>query len=944
MSRAPQVFISCDPEDEALLQEFVEHLALLEREGQVEVWHRGRFEAGTEWLQQAKDRLQNADFVLVLITAGYVASSCWEEDFRPSLKRHELGEARVVLVLARPFDWHPGHILWDLPVLPTNRKPIVQEGGDRDTGWAMVVRDLREMLLDEPNESNRGARERKEHRGGDGPSVQIHNLPVTGEQLIGRQKDLERLDRAWEDPDTHIFCIEAWGGVGKSALVNGWRARMAQEDWRGAERVFGWSFFSQGLRDTAASSAPFIDEALDWFGEESPALSEWERGQQVADLARKHRTLLLLDGLEPLQYPPGPQDGRLKDQAMQALLEALADQNQGLCLVTTRYRVANLNIFQGKTVHSLALENLDDEAGAKLLQTFELDATKSLLQEVSRQFEGHALALNLLGAYIRDAWEGDVVRCLKLDEKHLGPMRKIEAHLLEDDGADQASQIMATYQRWLGKNQRFRELAVLNLMGLFDRMASAEEIYALRSPPSIPGLTDHLADLPRPQWNRVIRWLREARLLFPKDPEAPGALDAHPLVREYFSRCLRQGSANTWAEGHLRLYEYLKGSTEKAPKTLAGLVPLYTAMAHGCYAGAVRNELFDDALNAVYRERILRSDNFSTRKLGALGADFGALYGFFDEPFTRVTSALNVDDRVFVLRQTGYCLRAQGRLWESVDCLKLALLLDREREEWGAAAVDAGLISQIHLTSGHLDHAISRGEEAVELADRGDDPVDQLKQRTALAYMKHQAGRIDEATVEFQRAMDRRESLDFSRNLENQTAECLVLFHYGDFLVGQGAHHQAIDLLEPKIRDLRITQRSRQAIALVQLVLGRAYLAQSSQKRAGDLLQKAVDGIRQAGREDCLPLVLLARADHRLAVGNLEGAQQDIHETLRLVERGRMSLYRVDALLAEARVHLKEPEKQGLVAAHLKKVGDLIQETGYRRRASELQFVKSCLG
>ena len=54
------------------------------------------------------------------------------------------------------------------------------------------------------------------------------------------------------------------------------------------------------------------------------------------NLIAHRRTLLLLDGLEPLQYPPGPQEGRLREPALQALLRELAAFNRGLCVITTR--------------------------------------------------------------------------------------------------------------------------------------------------------------------------------------------------------------------------------------------------------------------------------------------------------------------------------------------------------------------------------------------------------------------------------------------------------------------------------------------------------------------------------------------------------------------------------------------------------------------------------
>ncbi len=51
----------------------------------------------------------------------------------------------------------------------------------------------------------------------------------------------------------------------------------------------------------------------------------------------RRRTLLVLDGLEPLQHPAkSPVKGELKDPAIHALLRGLAAKNNGLCVVTTR--------------------------------------------------------------------------------------------------------------------------------------------------------------------------------------------------------------------------------------------------------------------------------------------------------------------------------------------------------------------------------------------------------------------------------------------------------------------------------------------------------------------------------------------------------------------------------------------------------------------------------
>ena len=109
---------------------------------------------------------------------------------------------------------------------------------------------------------------------------------------------LESLDEAWEGEDLNVVSLVAWGGVGKSTLVNKWVARMAADNYRGARRVFGWSFYSQGTSERVTSADQFIAEALAWFGDPNPNEgSPWAKGERLAALLRKAMTLLLLDGM-----------------------------------------------------------------------------------------------------------------------------------------------------------------------------------------------------------------------------------------------------------------------------------------------------------------------------------------------------------------------------------------------------------------------------------------------------------------------------------------------------------------------------------------------------------------------------------------------------------------------------------------------------------------------
>ena len=188
--------------------------------------------------------------------------------------------------------------------------------------------------------------------------ISVARLPVTGSDVFGREDDIAFLDRAWANKDVNVVTIVAWAGVGKSTLVNHWLRRLAAEHYRSAQLVFGWSFYRQGTSGGSSSADEFIDAALSWFGDPDPRIgTAWEKGERLAKLIANRRTLLVLDGLEPLQNPPGPQEGRVREPSLQALLRELAAFNTGLCVITTRIPVADIADHEGTSAPRLDLEH-----------------------------------------------------------------------------------------------------------------------------------------------------------------------------------------------------------------------------------------------------------------------------------------------------------------------------------------------------------------------------------------------------------------------------------------------------------------------------------------------------------------------------------------------------------------------------------------------------------
>ena len=120
------------------------------------------------------------------------------------------------------------------------------------------------------------------------PKVQIAKLPVTGEDLFGRAKELKIIDDAWENPNTTILTQAALGGVGKTSLVNHWLNRMGRDNFRGASRVYGWSFYSQGAKEGTLLARAHMHRLTHDFAKAHVDLEE------VRDLAERSEMKLFL--------------------------------------------------------------------------------------------------------------------------------------------------------------------------------------------------------------------------------------------------------------------------------------------------------------------------------------------------------------------------------------------------------------------------------------------------------------------------------------------------------------------------------------------------------------------------------------------------------------------------------------------------------------------------
>ncbi len=752
--------------------------------------------------------------------------------------------------------------------------------------------------------------------------------------LTGRDTEESLLLDAWascapeadDDAKTNILVLHAIGGAGKTALMRRLVDRLAETDFPHAEKVLGWSAYSQGSGENRnADSENFIIEALRFMGElgELPG-DAIARARLLAARLKETRTLLLLDGIEPLQSLPDVNKGRLKDKGLQRLIQDLALGHPGLVVITSRQHLPELENRSEPDVRSRALDSLSPRAGAHLLRHLGCWGAKDDMQKAVEEVQGHALSVTLLGTYIDAVEAGDIAR-----RDHLGLQDIIDteeelaaseqtARLAKRAGAIMAGYIARFEALQTESNGRGEvERMLLSIVGLFDRPADGGAVRALLEGEPIPGLTDewHAASLA--QRDKRLRTaksrLRELKLLGSEDEADPDALDAHPVVRSHFGKALQQTSPDSWRAAHERLYRHYQAVPEKElPDTLAEMQPLFHAINHGCKAGRLQEAWYE-----VYARRVRRGNQaYINKHLGAYAANLGALAHFFDPPWGAPNEALTAPVRSVALGFAAFALRALGRLTEAEAPLAETIKMHVDAGNWKFAAIEGANLSELRRAIGRVAAGVEAGEEAVAYADRSGDGFQMMVNRASLANVLAEAGQEPAAAALFAEA----EARQAKQEPQFLRLYSLQGYLYCDLLLARGAA-QAVqeraaweDEIQKQVAGVSMLARGTLALADGRaLALRAAHGDAEAAGAAGPRLDVAVTALRAASQDIYLAQGLLARAEfHRQAfecggdATNLKTAADDLAETHDIASRGSMGLFLIDWHLESARLCLAQ--------------------------------------
>ncbi len=273
---APNIFISYSHKDEEWKDKLVTHLGVLEKEGLLDLWDDRKIEVGDDWRPEIEKAIERADIAILLISANFLTSNfILDEEVPKFLARREKKGMRVFPLIIKPCAWTEVKWLSKIQARPKDGKPLsTRRAPQVDSDLTAFAKEIAAIVKRmEPPAKTSEVLETSEVSTWRIPpdKISLAKLPSTSPDLFGREKEIAILDAAWDNPNINIFSLVAWGGVGKSALVNKWLTQMGRDNYRGAERVYGWSFYSQGAAEGRQVSADqFIAAALTWFGDPDP--------------------------------------------------------------------------------------------------------------------------------------------------------------------------------------------------------------------------------------------------------------------------------------------------------------------------------------------------------------------------------------------------------------------------------------------------------------------------------------------------------------------------------------------------------------------------------------------------------------------------------------------------------------------------------------------------
>jgi tetratricopeptide (TPR) repeat protein len=233
-----------------------------------------------------------------------------------------------------------------------------------------------------------------------------YNLP---QAFVARNSELLQLtcllaESTGESAITRLVLVTAIGGVGKSCLCRELIER--PEITATFSRVIWFSFYEARAEAEDYFLREVLTHGFRWGHQDKPLEGTKEHvrlRRALSEALDKERTLLVLDGMEVIQFTDDPASaayGGIKPTwgEIDKLLRHVLNGPSSVCLITSRVPLRQLETIRG--YRHVPLDLFMPKDGAHLLHSLGVEGKMHALEVCAENLGGHALSLVAAGRYM----------------------------------------------------------------------------------------------------------------------------------------------------------------------------------------------------------------------------------------------------------------------------------------------------------------------------------------------------------------------------------------------------------------------------------------------------------------------------------------------------------------------------------------------------------------
>jgi tetratricopeptide (TPR) repeat protein len=685
---------------------------------------------------------------------------------------------------------------------------------------------------------------------------------------------LETITDWYTNPEVRIGALIGWGGVGKSAIVRNWYDTLDSNAIK-PDGIFWWGFYRNAYLEQ------FLNALLRYVSqgqiEPETIKSTWEKTDRIKEYIHQGAYLIILDGLEQMQKSAsGDEFGKMIHRECTELLHYLADVPKGLCLITTRYPLKDLDEWYERSYKNLPLIDLSIPDSLLMLRRRGVKGSEEEMTEVIRRYKGHALSLTSVAGYLNRYYDGDIKQA-----------PEVEFILGDRERFKDVNKLLRKYAEKMSASERI----FLKIFSLFRREITENDFAGVfRHEIEGTKFNEELVKMSELDFKDLINGLVDWRLI--SYDKTKKAYTTHPLIKGYFESDFDDKIKRLC---HKRIYQYFGEYAPDRPETLEEMQPLFEQVYHGCAAG-----LYDEVFNYVYWEKIHRKDeHFMYHKLGAWETNLSLVKNFFPEgDLSQMPLVSKKSAQSWHLNEAGLALLHIGRPKEAEEPFLTGLQMDIKDKNWIYASKEYQNLAELQFRTGELKSGLESAQKGVDASEKAKSDWDIWVSKADLAWVLHLLGKSEEAEKEFRQA---------DELVKKTSGYRLYGFsgnNYADFLISINKIYDAFELVK---QNLEICQRNNfiNSITRCHLCLGAIERIKGNPKEAEDHLQKALEIARKVGVPDIEIEALLESGRLQLDMErHEEEAIRDAKEVLKICNWTGFKLYEPEAEIVLSKAYL----------------------------------------